>query len=142
MKTVRQMLEAKKPGIVSVGPGSTVFDALRVMAEKDVGAVLVLEGGRLAGIMSERDYARKVILLGRSSHDVLVRDIMTSEVQTVDPGQTVADCMALMTNRRIRHLPVLERDRLIGVLSIGDLVKEMLAEQARIIRQLEEYIHG
>jgi CBS domain-containing protein len=100
-----------------------------------------MEGGRIAGILSERDYARKVILHGKSSHDIQVRDIMTGKVITVHPGQTVEECMALMTDKRIRHLPVTEGERLIGVLSIGDLVKEVIAEQQQTIQQLESYIH-
>lgn len=142
MKTVRQLLAAKQGGIVTVPIRTSVFDALGVMARHEIGAVLVMDGERLAGIMSERDYARKVILLGRSSQDIPVSDIMTDKVVCVGPDQTVQDCMELMTSRRIRHLPVLESGRLIGVLSIGDLVKALLSEQAQIIRQLEEYIHG
>jgi CBS domain-containing protein len=114
---------------------------LKLMAEKDVGALVVTDGGRLAGIISERDYARKVILHGKSSHDILVREIMTAKVITVHPGQTVEDCMALMTSKRIRHLPVTDGERLVGVLSIGDLVKEMIADQEATIKQLESYIH-
>ena len=142
MKTVRQLLEAKGHDVVSVAPEATVISALQLMAEREVGAVLVLDGGRVTGIMSERDYARKVILKGKSSQDTHVREIMTERVVYARPEQTVADCMALMTNKRIRHLPVLEHDRLIGVLSIGDLVKETISEQEFIIRQLENYIHG
>jgi IMP dehydrogenase len=112
------------------------------MAEKNVGALVVTEGGKLAGIISERDYARKVILLSKSSHEIAVREIMTSRVITVQPGQTVEQCMALMTEKRIRHLPVTEGEKLIGVLSIGDLVKEVIAEQEQTIKQLESYIHS
>ena len=129
MTTVRQLLQSKGGTIHSISPDASVFEALKLMAEKDVGALLVLENGRLAGIMSERDYARKVILVGKSSHELAVRDIMTDKVVTVQPGDTVDGCMALMTNKRIRHLPVMEGDRLIGLLSIGDLVKEVIAEQ-------------
>lgn len=142
MKTARQLLQSKGGVIHSIGPDASVFDALRLMAEKDVGALLVIDGGRLVGIMSERDYARKVILHGKSSHDIPVREIMTGKVVTVEPGQSVEECMALMTNRHIRHLPVYDGDRLIGLLSIGDLVKEMIAEQQQTIRQLESYIHS
>lgn len=142
MKTVRQLLQSKGGVIHSIAPDASVFDALKLMAEKDVGALVVLENGRLAGIMSERDYARKVILLGKSSHEITVRDIMTGKVVTVQPGNTVDECMALMTNKRIRHLPVTEGDRLAGLLSIGDLVKEVIAEQEQTIRQLESYIHS
>jgi CBS domain-containing protein len=141
MKTLKQLLEAKGRDVYSIAPDARVFDALRLMAEKSVGALIVMEGGRIAGILSERDYARKVILHGKFSHDIQVREIMTSKVITVHPGQTVEECMALMTEKRIRHLPVTEGERLIGVLSIGDLVKEVIAEQQQTIKQLESYIH-
>lgn len=140
MKTVRHLLQAKGPGVYSIAPDARVFDALTLMAEKNVGALVVLEGDALAGIISERDYARKVILHGKSSHDIPVRAIMTDKVMTVQPGQTVEECMALMTNERIRHLPVVEDGKLVGVLSIGDLVKEVIAEQEQTIKQLESYI--
>src|SRR5262245_41895175 len=123
MKTINQMLQAKGRDIHSVAPEARVFEALKLMADKNVGVLVVMESGKLAGIFSERDYARKVILLGKSSHDIAVREIMTARVITVHPGQTVEECMALMTEKRIRHLPVIEGERLIGVLSIGDLVK-------------------
>ena len=142
MKTVTQLLQAKGREIHTIGPEARVFEALKLMAEKNVGALVVTEGGRLAGIISERDYARKVILLSKSSHEIAVREIMTSKVITVQPGQTVEQCMALMTEKRIRHLPVTEGDKLVGVLSIGDLVKEVIAEQEQTIRQLESYIHS
>ena len=141
MKTVRQLLQAKGSQIYTIAPDARVFDALKLMAEKNVGALVVTEDGRLAGIMSERDYARKVILLSKSSHDIAVRDIMTAKVITVHPGQTVEECMALMTDKRIRHLPVTDGERVIGMLSIGDLVKEVIAEQEATIKQLESYIH-
>jgi CBS domain-containing protein len=142
MKSVRQLLQVKGREIHSITPDARVFDALKLMAEKDVGALVVTEGGKLAGIISERDYARKVILHGKSSHDITVRDIMTSKVITVSPDHTVEECMALMTGKRIRHLPVTEGERLTGVLSIGDLVKEVIAEQEQTIKQLESYIHS
>ena len=141
MKTISQLLQAKGREVHSIAPDARVFDALKLMADRNIGALVVLDSGRLAGIFSERDYARKVILLGKSSHDVPVRDIMTVKVITVHPGQTVEECMALMTEKRIRHLPVTEGERLVGVLSIGDLVKEVIAEQEQTIRQLESYIH-
>lgn len=142
MKSVRQLLQAKGTTIYSITPEASVFSALKLMAEKDVGALLVVSGSKLMGIMSERDYARKVILFGKSSHDMLVREIMTEKVVTVQPEQTVEDCMGLMTARRVRHLPVTDGDKLLGVLSIGDLVKEVIAEQEQTIRQLESYIHS
>ena len=142
MKSVRQLLQAKGREVHSITPDARVFDALKLMADKDVGALVVQEDGRLAGIISERDYARKVILQGKSSHEMTVRDIMTGKVITVSPEQTVEDCMALMTGKRIRHLPVIEAGRLAGLLSIGDLVKEVIAEQEQTIRQLESYIHS
>lgn len=141
MKTLKQLLEAKGREVYSITPDARVFDALKLMADKSVGALIVMEGGRIAGVISERDYARKVILHGKSSHDLQVRDIMTAKVVTVHPGQTVEECMAMMTEKRIRHLPVTEGERLIGVLSIGDLVKEVIAEQRQTIEQLESYIH-
>ena len=142
MKTVRQLLQMKGGQIYEIAPDARVFDALTLMAEREVGALVVTDGGRLAGIISERDYARKVILHGKSSHEMQVRDIMTAKVITVHPGQTIEECMALMTGKRIRHLPVIEGDRLIGVVSIGDLVKEVIAEQEQTIKQLESYIHS
>jgi CBS domain-containing protein len=142
MKTVRQLLALKGNEVISVAPDSNVLEALRLMARREIGAVLVVESGRLVGIMSERDYARKVILKGKSSQDTKVREIMTERVMYARPEQTVHECMALMTEKRVRHLPVLEGERLIGVLSIGDLVKETISEQEFIIRQLENYIHG
>ena len=142
MKTVRQLLQMKGGQIYEIAPDARVFDALTLMAEREVGALVVTDGGRLAGIISERDYARKVILHGKSSHEMQVRDIMTAKVITVHPGQTIEECMALMTGKRIRHLPVIEWDRLIGVVSIGDLVKEVIAEQEQTIKQLESYIHS
>lgn len=142
MKTLKQLLDAKGRDVHTVAPGARVIDALKLMAERSVGALIVLEGGRIAGVISERDYARKVILHGKSSHELEVRDIMTSKVITVHPGQSVEECMALMTEKRIRHLPVTEGERVIGVISIGDLVKEVIAEQQQTIRQLESYIHS
>jgi CBS domain-containing protein len=142
MKTVTQLLEAKGREVHAIGPDARVIDALKLMADKDVGALVVTEGAKISGIISERDYARKVILQGKSSHDIAVREIMTARVVTVQPRHTVEECMALMTEKRIRHLPVTEGERLIGVLSIGDLVKEVIAEQEATIRQLESYIHS
>lgn len=142
MKTVRHLLEGKRHKLISASPDDTVYDALKKMAEHDVGALIVMEGDQLVGIFSERDYARKIILHGKSSKDTLVREIMTSKVLFVRPNQTVEDCMALMTDKRVRHLPVLDDGKVIGVVSIGDVVKEMLSEQKFIIEQLEHYIMG
>ena len=142
MKTVQQLLEGKRHGVVSVRPDSTVLDALRVMAEKEIGAVLVLEGERLAGILSERDYARKVVLEGKSSKDTPVSEIMTSKLVCIRPDQSVEECMGLMTDKRIRHLPVLDHKKVVGIISIGDVVKEMLSDKEMVIKQLESYIHS
>ena len=142
MKTVQQLLNAKGGQVHSVAPDTLVIEALKLMAERNIGALVVLEGARLAGIFSERDYARKVILHGKSSADIAVREVMTSDVITVEPSRTVEECMALVTSKRIRHLPVAEGDRLVGVISIGDLVKEVIAEQEQTIKQLESYIHS
>jgi len=140
MRTVRQLLATKPPRIITIGPEAPVIDALRLMAEHEIGALPVLDGHTLVGILSERDYARKVVLLGRASKDTPVRDIMTSPVRTVTPDETIEHCMQLVTDRRIRHLPVLEEGRLIGVLSIGDLVKSVIEEQQQTLEQLERYI--
>lgn len=140
--TVQQVLGGKSHRVLSVSPDSTVFDALSLMAENDVGALIVLDGGRLVGIFSERDYARQVALLGKSSKDTCVRDIMTDKVLCVSPSQTVDDCMALMTDKHVRHLPVLEHKQVIGVISIGDVVKTVITEQQHFIEQLEQYIHS
>jgi CBS domain-containing protein len=142
MKTVQQLLESKRYSVVSVAPSSTVLDALKVMADKEIGAVIVIEGEHLAGIFSERDYARKVVLQGKSSKDTPVREVMTERVVCVRPEQSIEDCMGLMTDKRIRHLPVLEHKKVIGVISIGDVVKEMLSEKEFVIKQLESYIHN
>jgi len=140
MKTVRDILKQKGLGLCSVRPDSTVYDALKLMAEKNIGAVLVLDGERPVGILSERDYARQVILKGKTSKDTPVREIMTSKVVFVRPEQSIEECMALMTDKRIRHLPVLEESKLIGVVSIGDIVKAVISEKEFLIAQLENYI--
>lgn len=142
MKTVQQMLESKPHRLLSVAPDAKVYDALALMAEKDIGALVVLDGDRLIGIFSERDYARKVILQGKSSRDTPVSEIMTQRVVCVNPNNAVDECMALMTNKRVRHLPVLSEKQVVGVISIGDVVKEMISEQRFIIEQLEQYIMG
>ena len=136
---VRHML-AGKPEVHSVAPDATVFDALRLMAEKNIGAVLVLEGDRLVGILSERDYARKMVLHGKNSRETSVREVMTDEVVGVAPGWTCGECMALMTERHIRHLPVMDDGRLVGVISIGDVVRAVVQEQLSTISSLENYI--
>jgi CBS domain-containing protein len=142
MTTVRQVLDRKDRAVFSVGPEAPVLEAIRAMAEHHVGALLVMTGEVLAGIVSERDYARKVILRGRSSSDTPVRDIMTSPVLTVSPETSVEQCMQLVTDKRVRHLPVLEAGRVVGMVSIGDLVKAVIAEQQQQIEQLESYIHS
>lgn len=141
MATVAQLLGHKPKGIYGVAPDAPVLEAIRLMAEHGVGALLVMQGEKLAGIVSERDYARKVILKGRSSSDTPVQQIMTAEVITVEPGFSTQQCMQIMTDRRVRHLPVVENGRVLGMLSIGDLVRSVLAEQAQTIEQLENYIH-
>ena len=137
--TVREMLLGK-PAVYSVGPGDTVFDALLLMADKNIGAVIVLSDQKIEGIFSERDYARKVILLGKTSKETHVSEIMTTRVICVEPGWTADQCMALMTEKRIRHLPVVEQERLIGVISIGDVVRAVVDEQRFTISSLQRYI--
>ena len=141
MKTVAQLLALKPSGIVAIAPEVTVLDAIKLLAEKNVGAVLVMDGPRLVGMFSERDYVRKVDLKGRSSANTPVREVMTREVVFVTPSHTNEDCMALMTDKRVRHLPVVANDQVVGLLSIGDLVKDIISEQQFIISQLESYIH-
>ena len=140
MTTVNQLLQAKGRDVWSISPDALVIDALKLMAEKDIGALLVIEGEKLVGIVSERDYARKVDLQERSSANTLVKDIMTEGVYFIRPNQTVEECMALMTKHRIRHLPVILDDKLEGVVSIGDIVKEVISKQEFMIEQLENYI--
>lgn len=142
MTTVRQLLDRKDRAVFSVGPETPVLEAIRAMAEHHIGALLVMKGEVLAGIVSERDYARKVILLGRSSSDTPVRDIMTTSVLTVSPETSVEQCMQLVTDKRVRHLPVLDAGRVVGMVSIGDLVKAVIAAQQQQIEQLESYIHS
>lgn len=142
MKLVRHILDSKGNDIWHVASDASVLDAIKLMAEKKIGALLVMDADDLNGIVSERDYARKVILEGRSSKETPVKDIMTAEVVVTNPQETVEKCMALMTERRVRHLPVVENGRVVGVLSIGDLVKAIIAEQQFQIEQLENYIAG
>lgn len=142
MTTIKHILEAKGNQIWSVTPDSNVFDALKLMADKNIGALLVLENDELVGIMSERDYARKVVLVGKSSKDCSVRDIMTAKVVFLRSDQTAQDCMALMTDKRFRHMPVFDDDKLMGIISIGDLVKAVISDQEFTIQQLVNYISG
>ncbi len=142
MKTVKEILRSKGHTIISITPDTTVYEALKIMADKNIGALIVKDGETVAGIMSERDYARKVILHGKSSKELQVREIMTSKVYYVRPEQSVQECMAQMTDRRVRHLPVLDGDRLVGIISIGDVVKAIIAEQESTIKLLENYITG
>jgi CBS domain-containing protein len=141
-KTVQQVLKRKSHQVVSISPHASVYEALVLMAEHDIGSLVVMDGERLAGIFSERDYARQVALLGKSSKETHVREIMTHKVICVAPGQTVDECMALMTARRVRHLPVLDHKKVVGLISIGDVVKEVISGQQAIIEQLEHYIHS
>jgi CBS domain-containing protein len=140
MKRVRDILQTKGDVVWSIAPDASVYDAIKLMADKGIGALLVMQDEKLIGIISERDYARKVILQGRSSRTTKVSEIMTSRVVYAQPDQNIEECMALMTDKRIRHLPVMEQGRLIGVISIGDLVKSIIVEQKFIIEQLEKYI--
>ena len=140
MRTVRHLLEAKAPEVFAIGPDAPVLDAIRLMAEKRIGALLGMDAGKLAGIVSERDYARKIVLQGRSSKDTPVRDIMTGQVVTVGLTDTTDHCMQIVTERRIRHLPVLDGDAVLGVVSIGDLVKAVIEDQQLELDQLQRYI--
>lgn len=142
MKTIRQLLDEKGSDIWWIGPRETVLQAIKEMAQKEIGALVVLDQGKLVGIISERDYARKVILKNKASHDTTIEEIMTSPVVCGRLDQTVDECMALITGKRVRHLPIIEQDRIIGVISIGDLVKSIIAEQQFVIEQLEHYISG
>ena len=140
MRTVRHLLESKAPEVFAIGPDQPVLDAIKLMADKRIGAVLVMQAGRMVGILSERDYARKIVLQGRSSATTPVRDIMTTEVISVGLADTADHCMQLVTDRRIRHLPVLDGDAVLGVVSIGDLVKAVIEDQQLELDQLQRYI--
>ena len=143
MKTVAEILKAKgDSSVFSIEPSASVFDAVKRMAEKNVGALLVMAGDRILGVVTERDYARKVVLLSRSSKDTPLREVMTSAVIYVRPNQTSEECMALMTENRVRHLPVMDDGKLVGLISIGDIVKGIISEQNFIIEQLQHYIAG
>jgi CBS domain-containing protein len=143
MKKVAQILRSKSdPSIHTIVPTASMFDALMLMAEKNIGALLIMEGETIVGMLSERDYARKIVLMGRSSKETPVRDVMTCPVLYVGPQQSTEECMALMTEKRLRHLPVLDDGKLIGLISIGDLVKDIISEQNFVIEQLQSYISG
>ena len=142
MISIRQLLEAKGSEVWSTSPDASVYEALQLLAEKNIGALMVLRDGELAGVVSERDYARKVILRGKTSMKTPIKEIMTEEVITVGIGITVEEAMALMADKRIRHLPVMEGEKIVGVVSIGDLVKAIMADQEFTIDQLEKYISG
>ena len=143
MKTVAELLKSKSVNSVfSIAPDASVLDAVKLMAEKNIGALLITKDGELVGIFTERDYSRKLVLAGLSSKDTPVRDVMTANVMYVRPTQTNEECMALMTENRLRHLPVMDNGRLLGLLSIGDLVKDIMSEQQFTIKQLEHYISG
>ena len=142
MTSVEKLLNNKSKEIWSIGPDATVYEALQKMAEKDAGALLVTEQGNLVGIFTERDYARKLILKGRFSRDTAVSELMTHEVLYVEPNNTIEDCMVMMTARRVRHLPVMENGKLAGIVTIGDIVKQVISEQESTIHELEKYITG
>jgi CBS domain-containing protein len=142
MTTIKQLLDNKGHDVWSISPDASVYDALRLLSERNIGALLVIRGETLEGIVSERDYARKVILKGKASMKTPVREIMTSEVIAVEPKCTIEEGMALMTEKRLRHLPIVEGDKVVGMISIGDLVKGIIADQEFMIDQLEKYISG
>jgi CBS domain-containing protein len=142
MTTVRNILQTKGNTIWSIAPDAIVFDAIKIMAEKNIGALLVMQKEKVVGIFSERDYARKIVLKGETSRTIAVKDVMTSGVLSVQPEQSLDECMALMTNKHIRHLPVIENGNLMGLISIGDVVKAIISEHEYTIKQLENYITG
>lgn len=142
MKRIQTLLKKKGYDVWSIAPDASVYDAIHLMAEKAVGALIVMDGPKLVGVISERDYARKIILEGRSSENTKISEIMSSEVITTGPDNRIEECMAIMTERRIRHLPVLDGNEVLGVISLGDLVKYIIAEQQFVIEQMERYIAG
>jgi CBS domain-containing protein len=142
MRTVRDILQEKGSEVYAVMPEASVYQALQLMADKNVGALMVLAGGKTVGLISERDYARKIVLKGRLSRDVPVKEIMSTEVVSIGPDEDVEGCMTLMTHKRVRHLPVFEKERLIGIISIGDIVKAIIEHKEETIQQLEKYIKG
>ncbi len=142
MITVKEILKDKDGGMLTISPQDTVYRALEIMAEKDLGALVVVEGGKVVGLFSERDYARNIVLKGKSSKDTLVKDLMNANPCFVRPEHTLNDCMALITEKRTRHLPVLEGEKLVGIVSIGDVVKQYIVDKEFTIKQLENYIAG
>jgi CBS domain-containing protein len=142
MVTIRQVLDQKGTTLCSIGPGASVFDAIKKMAENDIGSLVVIESEAIVGIITERHYARNVVLKGKTSPATTVREIMESVVVTARPEQSVEECMAIMTDQRVRHLPVVECEKVIGIISIGDLVKSIIGDQKFVIDQLVHYIHG
>ena len=142
MRRVKDILASKGNEICSIGPNASVYDAIHLLAEKGIGALTVLDNEQLVGIISERDYARQIILKGRSSENTLVKDIMSSDVITAKPGHEIEECMHMMTEKRIRHLPIVEDDNLVGIISIGDLIRAIIADQQSTIGDLEKYISG
>ena len=142
MQTIKQLLDTKGNNILSIDPNSSVYDAIKAMSDNHVGSLLVMKNDNLVGIITERDYSRNVVLKGKSSKDTPVKDIMISNVLCAKPEQSIEQCMALMTDKRVRHLPVAENDKVIGIISIGDLVKAIISEQKFMIEQLEHYING
>ena len=142
MVTIENVLSTKGHDVIFVSPDFTVFHALKLMAEKDIGAVLILDNGKVVGLFSERDYARKVVLKGRSSRDMEIREAMTSPVFYIDQHRTIEDCMVLMTEKKLRYVPVIENNELLGILSVGDIVNEIIKEQKHTIEDLENYIIG
>jgi len=142
MINVQQLLQSKDPGVVSTTPRASVYEALVLMKEKDIGALPVLENGRLVGLLSERDYARGVVLRGRTSRETMVGELMSKPVFTVKLEDSIQHCMSLMTERRVRHLPVVEGGQLVGIVTIGDVVKQIITDQEHLIHELEGYIRG
>jgi len=141
-KTVNQLLDKKDKGLLTIDPNNSVYNAIKSMADHHIGSLIVMQNNNLLGIITERDYSRNVILKGKSSIDTLVKDIMTKNVLCIKPEKTIEEAMALMTDKRVRHLPVVENSNVLGIISIGDLVKEIISEQKFIIEQLEHYING
>jgi CBS domain-containing protein len=141
-KTIKQLLERKGTAILTIGPNDSVYNAIKSMADHHIGSLLVMENEQLVGIITERDYSRNVVLKGKSSSNTPVKDVMTTNVLCTNPDQTIDEAMALMTDKRVRHLPVIDKGNLIGIISIGDLVKTIISEQQFIIKQLEHYING